>query len=837
MKACSKINPFIVTLLFLLGFSLFSKNACCQDKIISGNIQDALTKEPIGFASVYLKKSGSGKTTDSSGIFKFNIENAQTDTLVISYIGYKNVFIPIDSIRISDPLYINLERNSKNDEVVVKLKINKGLFLWKKIMSKKKYFDRSKKQNYGYEAYNKIEIDIKNLNVQKAKKNILLKPFGFVFDNIDSTSEEAPFLPAYLVESVSDYAYQKNPKKTFEKIKAYNLKGLENESISKFLGVMNQNINIFDNYVIVLGKDFISPFNDNADFYYNFSVADTQMIDNKKTFHFIFKPKRAGENVFEGEAWVRAGSFVVTKISMFLNKDANINFISRIGIVQEFSKINDTTFFLGRDKFFADFNAFGKKSLTLIGRKTTTYRNIVINNDSITAILKDQNIQELVETNANAKIQNDSSWNSLRHDSLSKNEKQIYQTVDKLLEMPKFQKLQRTLRFIGTGYRNVGIFEIGPWFNWISNNNWEGYRFRFDLGTNTKLFKNVYLHGYLAYGTADQKFKGKAEAYWIANREPNRLIIHSSVSEDIDNGISEIGQVSQDNVFSLAIRKPNVNQKFIKLNDKTFDINKDWGRGFSTGLFVTHRTFEPLKYLPGKLTYNNGELANYSSFEVSLKLRFAYLEQFLYWDYFRYSLGSDYPITEITFTKGISGILNAKNDYTKINASISDVIKINPLGALDVKMFGGMINGTLPFAFLENHLGNDIYYYNNSSLNLMNRFEYLSDKYAGINLEHRLGSGIFRFIPITRKLKWRQFWNIKTVWGSLSDENNQLNGEGKFFKTLNNKYYTEIGTGIDNIFKVFRIDAVWNITPNISSSPDIPASSKFGIFGSFKFQF
>ena len=119
----------------------------------------------------------------------------------------------------------------------------------------------------------------------------------------------------------------------------------------------------------------------------------------------------------------------------------------------------------------------------------------------------------------------------------------------------------------------------------------------------------------------------------------------------------------------------------------------------------------------------------------------------------------------------------------------------------------------------------------------MKRFEYLSDEYAGINLEHRMGSGIFKLIPITRKLKWRQFWNIKSVWGSLSNENNQLNGEGKFFKTLNHKNYTEIGTGIDNIFKVFRIDAVWNITPEIKNSPIVSSSSKFGVFGSFKFQF
>jgi hypothetical protein len=164
LRICVTIKPLIINLLLLIGLGFYSENSFCQERILSGNIQDALTKEPIGFASVYLKKGGAGKITDSSGSFKFNFENTQNDTLVISYIGYKNVFIPLDSFRISEPLFINLERSSKNDEVVVKLKINKGLFLWKKIMSKKKYFDRSKKQNYGYEAYNKIEIDIKNLN-------------------------------------------------------------------------------------------------------------------------------------------------------------------------------------------------------------------------------------------------------------------------------------------------------------------------------------------------------------------------------------------------------------------------------------------------------------------------------------------------------------------------------------------------------------------------------------------------------------------------------------------------------------------------------------------------
>ena len=88
-------------------------------------------------------------------------------------------------------------------------------------MSKKKQYNRYDLTNFSYEAYNKLEIDIKNFNADKAKKEFsYLKSFGFVFDNIDSTSEAAPFLPAYLTESLSDYAYQNNPKKFYENIKA-----------------------------------------------------------------------------------------------------------------------------------------------------------------------------------------------------------------------------------------------------------------------------------------------------------------------------------------------------------------------------------------------------------------------------------------------------------------------------------------------------------------------------------------------------------------------------------------------------------------------------------------
>ncbi len=727
---------------------------------------------------------------------------------------------------------IEMERGKNNSEVIIRTKINKGLFLWKKIMSKKKLYNRYNLSNFGYESYNKLEVDLKNFKADKLKKNFILKSFSFVFDNIDSTSEKEPFLPAYLIENLSDYAYQRNPKKFRETIKASQTKGFKNESINKLLGVMNQNVNIYNNYVNVMDKDFISPFNDNGDTYYNFNVPDTQMVNGVKVFHFTFTPKRPGQNTFRGDAWVISQTFQIEKITMFIGKDANINFIDRLSIFQEFRAINDTVYFLTRDKFFADFKTLGKNSLTLIGRKTTSYKDIVFNSDSISNIFKEQHIEELVNTKKDMSDYSDSAWNTLRHDTLSKNEKAIYNTIDRLLEMPKYQRLERNLKFLATGYRNIGNYEIGPWFNWISGNQWEGTRFRFDLGTNKHFNKNLYLHGYLAYGTRDKKIKGQAEAYWIFKRESKRTLLHINYIKDIDNGISQYGEVSQDNIFTLGIRKPNTFRRFISTEAISFDANQDWGKGFSTQLFLSHRKFDPLLNLPLKSSFPVSSGESLTSFEIALKLRFAYLEQFFEGDYFRYSLGTKYPVVELMVTKGIPGVFNSAYSYTKLSATVKDFMKISPLGTLSYKVYAGQIFGTLPFTYLEIHPGNDLFYYNKSTFNLMNRFEYVSDKYAGFNVEHNIGSGIFRFTPLTRKLKWRQFWNVKTLWGSINTENKKVNNSTGF-KFLNGGNYTEIGTGIDNIFRVFRVDFVWRLAP----PSDISHYSRFGIFGSFQFQF
>ena len=824
-----KTRNLYILFLFLFLPGMF---ALSQRKILAGVIKDAHSDEPVPFASLQFLNSTVGKLSDSSGKFEFFFSQWPSDTLVITCVGYQpyKLFIPVNSDSIT--IDIIMERGTFNEGVKVKVKINKGLFLWRKIVQNKSRNDKFRFQNFSYEVYNKLELDIKNLNFQKFSKFKPLKPITDIINSNVDSSEGPPFLPTYLTETLSDYYYQPKPLRRREVIRAVNINGVKNESIIPYLGNMDQNIDFYGNFIPVMNKQFVSPASDNGDAYYNYRVVDTQIVGKNRYYHLVFTPKRHGENTFEGDCWVHAGTYAIQKMNLRLGKDANVNFLETLSLIQEYRLLDDsTTWFLSKDKFVADIAPIGKQKLGFIGRKTTTYKNIVVNDSSVVNELNKNKLLEEVVTLPGAAEKGNEYWTGARHEELSKNEKGIIKMIDTLTNAPEFKKFTNTLNFIGTGYLNTGNFQLGPWYNWVTGNTWEGLRLRFDLGTNHKWDKKVWWHTYLAYGFKDEKFKGKAELFYLPAKHP-RTYFYGSYINDLDYGQSYIGEVSTDNIFALAIRKKDIPIKRMKIEESRFEFFHETKSGFSTLFASVLKQFNPLQNIPPKDSFPVSSGKALKTFEISLRLRFAYLERFIENNFFRSSLGSPYPIPELKITQGISGIGNSAYNYTKLMASVHDFIKIPPYGSFDFNIYVGKTFGTLPYTFLDIAPGNELYYYNKFAFSLMNKYEFIHDKYAGISFEHNIGNGIFRFFP---KLKFRQFYTIKTLWGSLSDANKELNFlDGYEFQTLNGRTYLELGTGIDNILKVLRVDFVWRVLPT-----PLPKESnkRFGVFGSFRLTF
>ena len=824
-----KIRSLYIFLIFLFLPGMF---AISQRKILAGVVKDAHSEEPIPFASLQFINSTIGKLSDSSGTFEFNLATWPSDTLEVTCVGYQlyKLFIPAN--RDSITLEIIMERGTYNEGAQVKTKINKGLFLWRKIVENKSRNDKFQFKNFSYEVYNKLELDIKNLDFQKISKLKPLKPVTDIINSSIDTTEGPPYLPSYLTETLSDYYYQPKPLRRREVIKAVNITGVKNESVIPFLGNMDQNVSVYGNFIPVMDKQFVSPASDNGDAYYNYRVTDTQVVNQNRYYHLVFTPKRRGENTFEGDCWVHAGTYAIQKMNLRLGKDANVNFLETLSLIQEYRLLDDsTTWFLAKDKFVADLTPMGKQNLGFIGRKTTTYKNIVINDSSVVTELNKNKLIEEIITLPGAAEKGKEYWANARHEELSKNEKGIIKMIDTLTNAPEFKKFTNTLYFLGTGYLNIGNFEIGPWYNWVSSNAWEGFRIRFDLGTNKKFSKKFWLHTYLAYGFKDEKLKGKAEVFYLPAKHP-RTYLYGSYTKDLDFGQYYYGEVTSDNIFTLAIRKTGIPVKFMKVEEKRFEFYHEIKAGLSGLIELLQKDFEPLKNIPPKdsFTVKSGEPLN--TFEVSLRLRFAYLERFLESNFFRTSLGSPYPIPEIRITQGIPGVGKSAYSYTKISGSIRDFIKLPPFGSIEFLIAAGKTFGTVPYTSLDIAPGNELYYYNKYAFSMMNKYEFIHDKYAGFTFEHNIGNGLFRFLP---KLKFRQFYTIKTLWGGLSEANKALNFKAGYdFETLDGRTYMELGTGIDNIFKVLRLDFIWRVLPT-----PLPKESnrRFGVYGSFRLTF
>lgn len=822
-----KILLQTIIILLLLVFHL---SILAQKKIIAGLVKDGHSDEALPFSSISFKNTNVGKISDSAGEFHFQFNNWPSDTLMITSISYQPFIFVIPKNK--DSIFVNavLQAGTASAEVVVKSKHGRGWYLWRKVVAHRNENNIFKNDNFSYHVHNRLEIDLYNINSNNVIKSKVLKPFSkIISSNIDSTSEEKPILPTFLSETISDYYFQKYPHKTKEIIRAHKISGVKNESITKYLGAIDQNVVVYGNFIPVFDKEFVSPFHPNGDLFYNYRLADMQKVNGRRLLHLIFIPKYEGQNTFTGDCWIDDSTAAIQKILLHLNKNSNINFVDEVSIVQEFSMINDSTWFLKKDKFYITLMPLGSNNTGFIARKTTNYKNILLNTHVVKDVLEKNKLRDEVLVLKDAREKDSIYWDTARLEKLSKTEEGIYRMIDTIQNLPSFKKYYKAVSFLGTGYMDIGKFQIGPWASWISSNVLEGTRIRFDLGTNKKFSKNIYLYGYMAYGFKDQRWKQKAQVLWMIKRNPWQTL-SATYTNDLNFSQNYNTDLPTDNVLAVAFRKSGIPIKLVNLREVKIQYFKDSKMGLSATLTAAHKNYDPLLNLPDKNSFTGKDVFNTTEF--SIKIRWSYLEKFFENTFFRYSTGSGYPVPEIEFTQGVKGILNSNYSYQKVKGNISDEFSVAPFGKISYNVFAGKIYGTLPYLLLEIHPGNEVHIYNKYAFSLMNRYEFVSDKFAGFSIEQSLGKGLFRFIPVAKILKWRQFWNVKGVTGSLSNQNKDLNFTGNHsFKSLDNKLYLEVGTGVDNILKVLRLDLVWRVVP--TPLPE-NQSSRFGVFGSFK---
>ena len=296
-------------LLFL--FLFFNTSIFCQ-YIIKGKIYSAGNKEALPFVPVIIKGTQQGAQSDFDGNFTIN-STKLGDSIIANYVGYKRTARAINKNLQTQLVNIPMEDvgGLSLDEVVIKAGENPAHRIVRNCVKRKDVNNRTSLDAFEYETYNKIQFDLNRIPKEMREKKIL-KPIAFVFDNVDSiNSGEKPSLPFFIVENLSQFYYKKDPVRKKEVVIASKITGLENSSVSQVLGDMYQNINIYDNNILVFNKQMPSPVSDNALFYYKYYLEDSAFEGNQYIYHIRFKPRRTQELSFTGNMWIAFKSTIL----------------------------------------------------------------------------------------------------------------------------------------------------------------------------------------------------------------------------------------------------------------------------------------------------------------------------------------------------------------------------------------------------------------------------------------------------------------------------------------------------------------------------------------------
>lgn len=835
----------------LIAFGL--NTAIAQTTKVSGQVADSKTLAPLPFVNVFVPGTNIGIATDAAGKFELQFD-ATKDSIRIAFMGYKTLDKRINR-GTEQFLSIRLENTSKTlNEFVVKKKReryrnkdNPAVELIRLVVDNR---EKNRMTHYDYANYNqyeKLEMALSNVS-EKVKNNRFTKKYKFVFDNQDTTKLEGrSLLPVYLEEKLADVYYRRSPEKKKTIVtanKRVNFDNyIDNGGLNAYLKHIYQDVDIYDNNMMLFTNQFLSPIANAAPTFYKYYISDTiTLADSSKLIELEFYPRNKTDFLLQGKLYITLdGNYAVQKADMTANKEINLNWVNEFHLYLDFEKTPDGRYFNNKNTMRADFGIFKGKS-GIYGERTVSIKNMKINQPMPADFYSGE---ALVEDTSKLR-KPDSFWAENRHDTLTTAESKVYTNIDSLQNMRSFKRTMDIATLLIAGYKKAGPVDIGPVNTFYSFNPIEGFRLRAGGRTLPSFSKSFYLESYVAYGFKDEKWKYYFGASYAFNHKPPYSFPIHAISANVQRDTKIPGQelqfIQEDN-FLLSFKRGN-NDKLLYNDIYNVNYMHEFNNHSSFNIGFKHWTQTPA----GSLMYYKGGLGSdgrdpIRTAEFSLELRWAPHEQFYQGKVYRIPIANKYPIVTLRGIAGVKGIANSGYNYQNITLNIYKMAYLSQLGYSEIVLEGGYIFGKLPYPLLTIHRANQSYAYQLNSYNLMNFLEFVSDRYATINIDHNFNGFIFNKVPLLKKLRLREVAAAKILWGGLRPENNPYNDPSlvQFTKdnnnipvtyTLGRRPYIEGSVGIANIFKLLRVDLVRRFT--YLNNPNV---AEWGVRARFKFDF
>ncbi|MEO5650852.1 MAG: DUF5686 and carboxypeptidase regulatory-like domain-containing protein [Ginsengibacter sp.] len=804
-------------LLFILhGFTASSQKIEGSVKDEEGNI--------LPFASILVKGSPLGVTANNQGQFSISLAPGHY-TLDCRYVGYtsQQKQITLSSSTEIVNFTLALQKLSLKEVIVKKGGEDPAYEIIRQAIKKRPFYE---KQVHAFEAevYIKGIVKLKQLPERFMGKKIPEEDKSYM--GLDSSGKGI----IYLSESVTKVSAQQPDKVKLEVISS-RVSG-SNEigfNFPAFISFYKNNVTVFASQLNPRG--FVSPIADGALRFYKYKFLGSFFEDGNEVDVIQVIPGSNYEPLFSGIINITESDWRIYSCDLLLTKTSQLEILDSLKISQIHTQVNGEVWRIKNQVLHFSFNKFQVKA-------AGDFVNVYSKYNLEPHFAKDFFNRVIITYDTAVNKKANAYWDSIRpvplepeeiHDYKTKDSLHILHSDSSLQNIDSLRKKQGPLKITQilwggvnrTHYNPKNTYRIrfDPLIKTLQFNTVEGLVINPSLvisklvkkwNTNVSFiadarygFNNKHLNPWagLTFSSnddfnMDEKFNRRS--FFVAGGKRVSQFFKESDILGLDNSISTLLYGRNDlkiyeNYFAKAgfskewesgarflIESGYEDRKPID-NTTDFILNKKWLSRFTPNY--------PVEIMPSQFDPHQAMVAHVS-FSIQPGQRYIQFPKS------KMSIGSEYPTFTLDYTKGFKNIFGSDVDFDKWALNVEDKVNLKLAGSVKYSLtFGGFLNTHSVYAQDYKHFYGNVSHvakeYVKSFQNVpYYQFSNTSSFYSELHWEHHSNGWLTNKIPLFRKLNW-----------------NLVEGTNALYINPGTRY-AEVFAGIENIFKILRIDAM-----------------------------
>ncbi|MEY2918556.1 MAG: hypothetical protein RIS73_2270, partial [Bacteroidota bacterium] len=762
--------------------------------------------------------------------FSFNVLPG-TYTIVCQHIGFakqeKTVTVTKDDTGVSDLqiAFILIEQKLDLKEVLVKSGGEDPAYAIIREAIKKRNFYNKQVNAFECDLYTKDIIKLRTLPAKIMGQKIPEEDRNDM--GLDSTGRGI----VYLSESVAKVHTQLPDKFKMEVLSSrVSGSGGFGFTFPTFISFYTNNVKVFAEKFNPRG--FVSPIADGAIGFYTYKFLGSFFEDGKEINSIKVIPRRNYEPLFSGVIYITDGDWRIHSCDLTLTKMAQLEIVDTLQITQIYVPVGNEVWRVKNQLLHFNFNQFG---IDAVGNFVNVYANYNIN--PVFTKKYFDNIIVKYDTAVNKKTK--AYWDAIRPVPLEPEEKIDYQVKDSTYRVQKdsllnkrsvdsLNKMQGSLKPLVVFWKgidrkhytktNTSTMGIQSLIKNLEYNTVEGVVLNANLFYNTyikDLKSNFSVEPHIRYGFSNTHLNAWTDiVFKTRDGSTHEKIKRQSWMLSAGKRVSQFNKESTVTALNNSITTLFWGDNFMKIYENYFGsigFDKRYESGLKLGVNALYENRLPVENTSNFTVFKKDavnitpnypyekitqQFTPHRAFIVSFDISFKPGQRYIQFPDNKVAIGSKFPTFSFNYTKGIENVFGSDANFDKWKFTINDTKNFKLAGELKYKIgIGGFLNNKKVFIQDYQHFNGNrstaaSEYVNSFQLARYYAYSTTENFYTFSHFEHHFNGLLTNKIPGFKKLNWNLVAGLNSFYVDKSSN------------------YSEVFIGLENIFKILRVDFV-----------------------------